>query len=147
MAHGNGCPIWNDPNDELCYELQYERELNRPAEMWYPRVWYINPNNIFEVDEPDTPKEFRMCMRQRALSLCYCAADDFPAAGGYEDFFWISQYHDWFGDWLHLRHHPYLHCDDNYHRTMRNFVIYKIDNDIPLKSYEYLYYHHNGMEQ
>lgn len=151
---------WYDSDSSTEMDAQYNREYERPQDMWYPSIWYVNPRHrmnaldrhrsmLIGADEPylasqpTTPRELRMRMRTFAIKICQCDERRFPGNG--DNLFWLCHYHDWFGDFLHVRRHPYLRTETNYHRTMLSFVRWKVLLRIELRSYEYLFYRLNAI--
>ena len=133
--------IFFDEESDTESDEQWHRCYNEEPLMWYPEVFWHVPYHIHPIrddDHPRTPREFNMGLRQKALTLSRCSSLQFP--GSKENMFWWGRYHDWFGDWLHLRSIEYLIVEENYHRTMVSFLKWKVRFGIDFKSYEYLYY-------
>lgn len=152
---------WYDSDSSTELYAQYDREYERPQDMWYPDFWVVNPRHRMNaldrlrsrlafgeeepylVAQPTTPRELRMRMRMFAIKICRCNERRFPGNG--DNLFWLCHYHDWFGDWVHLQLHEYLHNEANYHRTMLSFVRWKVLLGIELRSYEFLFYRTNAI--
>ena len=152
--------VWYDSDSATDLNEQYDREYERPQDMWYPTVWFVNPRHrmtaqdrvrsreagfdeLYLASQPTTPREFRMRMRMFAIRVCRCDERRFPGNG--DNLFWLYNYHEWFGDFVHLRNHEYLQVERNYQRTMLSFCRWKVLLHLSLRSYEFLFYQQHAI--